>query len=158
MKNKIKSFGGMVLLIIAGLFTALESQAQVTSPTLFPITNFPATVAPSGASNSVNQIALTKKSGFALQGAFNVSSGSSNVVVTGSFTVDGINYATAQGQGAWTWIIPANGTTKVVASTNWTSLQLAGYSGIQITGLTNANAGTLTNYGFIGNRVSEIAY
>ena len=158
MKNKIKSCAGMVLLTLVSLFTALESQAQVTSPTLIPIANFPSVLTSGATSTTTNTIALTKKCGMALQGTFNVSAGSSNVVVQGSFTVDGTNYSTVQNQGAWTWIINANGATKVTASTNWTPLQLAGYSGINITTITNQNSGTLTNFGFTASRFSEIAY
>lgn len=149
MKTKLKS-----LLLIGSLLAllAIPARAQVTSTTIYGLTNFPATLASGATSTTTNIVPLTKDAGFALQGIFNVSAGTSNVVVQGSFTVDGTNYGTAP----WTWIIPANGTTRVVASTNWNRAQLAGFTGVNVTTVTNGNSGTLTNAGFLINRVAYL--
>jgi hypothetical protein len=149
MKNMFQSFLKVVVLAVAGSL-ANPAAAQVYPTTCYGLTNFPATLAPVSLSVTTNIVPLTKNCGLALQGVFNVSAGTSNVLVQGSFSADGTNYATTP----WTWTIPAQGTTRVVASTNWSSAQLAGYVSLNITTLTNQNSGTLTNAGFLVNRVA----
>ena len=153
MKTKLKNL--LLVAIMLGLLalSAIPAQAQVYSTTIYGLTNFPATLATGATSTVTNIVPLTKDASIALQGIFNVSAGTSNIVVQGSFTVDGTNYGTSP----WTWIIPANGTTKVVASTNWNRSQLASFTGVNITTLTNGCSGTLTNSGFLINRTAYLS-
>ena len=153
MKTKLKNL--LLVATMLGLLAAftIPARAQVYSTTIYGITNFPATLATGATSTTTNIVPLTKDCSFALQGIFNVSAGTTNVVVQGSFTVDGTNYGTSP----WTWIIPANGTTKVVAYTNWNRSQLASYTGVNITTFTNGNSGTLTNSGFLINRTAYLS-
>ena len=149
MKNMFKSMLAMTLLA-AGVVGIETASAQVYPTTIYGLTNLPATVAAGTASVSTNIVPLTKNCGIALQGVFNMSAGTSNVVVQGSFSADGTNFTTAP----WMWIIPANGTNRVVAATNWNSSQLAGFVSLNVTTVTNLNSGTLTNAGFFVNRVA----
>ena len=149
MKNMFKSMLATALLA-AGSGQVEMASAQVYPTTMYGLTNLPATVAAGSSSVITNIVPLTKNCSIALQGIFNVSAGTSNVVVQGSFSADGTNYGTMP----WTWIIPANGTNRVVAATNWNSSQLAGFVSLNVTTVTNLNSGTLTNAGFFVNRVA----
>jgi|GEM_PF-2246350 len=132
------------------LFTAPPAQAQVTPLTLSGLTNFPATLAAGATSTVTNIVAVPRYGGLAVSLPFNAASGSGSVVLGGSFTVDGTNY----GCSPFTLIGTANGTTQVMLSTNWNQLQLAGYSGVNFTTLTNAASnGVLTNKAPTVNRV-----
>lgn len=153
--NKYKSGFSLVQILVIcafiGLLGALSVRAQVYPTSLVPLTNFPATLGAATNSVTTNLASIPVNGGLSLQGTFNVSAGTSNVVVQGSFSNDGTNYATT-GPAAWTWVITANGTTKVTASTNWSAAVLAGYASVNVTTFTNQNSGTLTNNGFQFNR------
>ena len=141
----------MVVAIICLLAVfALPARAQVSPLTLTALTNFPATLAAGATSTVTNIIPVPRYGGLALSVPFNVASGTASVVVGGSFTVDGTNYGCAP----FTLTAAATGTTQAMLSTNWSTAQLAGYSGVNFTTLTNSSAnGVLTNKAPSVNRV-----
>lgn len=119
-----------------------QSQVGIYQPTtLLNATNLPAVISPGGISNTVSIINVPQKLGLSFTWKFNVSAGSSNACESLTPSVDGTNYDTTP----WTLNRNANGTTDVIATTNWTHNQLNSYRTLKIVGQTNQNAGTLTN-------------
>ena len=139
----------IAIIALIGLLT-LSAAAQVYPTSLVALTNLPATVATATSSSTTNIVTLPVNGGAALQGVFNVSAGTSNIVMQGSFSADGTNFGTSK----WTLIGTANGTTTVVLQTNWSAAQLAGFTALNVTTLTNQNSGTLTNQGVAVNRAN----
>ena len=145
MKNK---FFIAVLAVAAPFAFCQPTRAQVTSPTLFSITNFPVTLASNVVSITTNMIPLTKNCCVAFSGTVTNTLLGGTVVIQGSWTVDGTNYGVAP----WTLTVAEAGQTKVTIATNWSQATLSGYSGLNITTITNTGAGTMTNFGFVISR------
>lgn len=149
---------------LAGLNTAFaDSQGLATTQTI--VTNLPATVAAAVPSNNwagYGFIPIRQGRGLALQWKGSTSVGTSNACLQMVPTIDanGITNATTP---QWNWIVapqttnvtaglPAYsgaGTNGFVAITNWARGALDGYTGLVVVGMTNQNAGTLTNGGLI---------
>ncbi len=133
------------IVLMALVVLAPFAQAQVTPTKLTAVTNLPATVATAAISNSTSYVDIIPGQGIAFSAKFAVSSGTTAAPVLLYPTVDGTNYANA----AWQWFVPVNGASPQVGTTNFSAAFLAGYKGIKIGAITNANAGTLTNQGII---------
>ena len=133
--------------LLLGAF-ALSASAQITPTTLGTVTNLPATVAAASQVNTTSYVDLHNNSGLALSWKFNVSAGTSNAVLLVYPSVDKTNYDSVP----WQLIRPAAGATDQVATTNWSAVQLRGYTSLKIGALTNENAGTLTNKGIVFSR------
>ena len=150
LRAAIRKFGG--LLAMAGILSlaAIGAQAQVTPLTLTTLTNFPATLAAGGTSSVTNIVAVPRNGGMAFQAILNAASGTAGVGIQGSFSVDSTNFGTSP----FTIYGTLNSTTKVVIQTNWSAAQLAGFSAVNFTTLTNsATNGILTNFSCQVNRV-----
>jgi hypothetical protein len=151
---KKKSFPSSLLAVccLIGLVCALAlpALAQVSSLNIAGATNLPAIINAATVSNITSVIPIFRNSGVALQVRFNASAGTANNIIYIVPQVDGTNDCTAP---LWVWSIPANGTTDVIASTNWSPHVLSGYSGLSIKQWTNAHATAVTtNKGIVMNR------
>jgi hypothetical protein len=149
MKNKLNSKALGAMLLLSALTSSLSpALAQITPTTLGTVTNLPATVAAESQADTTSYINLQNNSGLALSWKFNVSAGTSNAVLLLYPSVDKTNYDSVP----WQLIRPATDTANQVATTNWSSDQLRGYTSLKIGALTNENAGTLTNKGVVFSR------
>jgi len=141
----------MVMASLLAVFAVQSLQAQVYNQNLITFTNLPATVAATSASATTNTLTLWQNSGLALSGRFNVATngngGAASVGYLVWFSVDGTNYPAAP-----LAVLGAAATNTIVQiQTNLPASYLAGFSSMQIQ-ITNANAGTMTNFGVILNR------
>lgn len=128
---------------------AVQADQQGYPMTLSSPTNMPPIVTTGVNSNGLSSyVPVSPGRGLGLQWRFNVSSGTTFGALQLAPSVDGTNASSE----VWTWLQSANGTTDVVAKTNWARGSLDGISGIFILGMTNANAGTLTNKGVLVNK------
>ena len=145
LKNKFLA----ALFAVAFIGLTSTGSAQVTSINLNFFTNFPATLATSAASTVTNIYPVGKNSSLAIQVPFVSAAGNTAPVsVSGCFTIDGTNYGTTP----FTLTGNANGTNLVVLQTNFTTFQLAGYSGINVYLWTNGATAAITNRGIGMNR------
>ena len=100
---------------------------------------------------SPNIYLLGKNSGLALQVPINSAPGNTAAFsVWGSFSVDnGTNFGTTP----FVLTGNANGTNRVVLQTNWNSMQLAGFTHVNLYLETNGPTAAITNAGVGFNRV-----
>ena len=149
---KFNKFILSLLTVAAVLFASTEPlRAQVTPQTIAAVSGLPTVINAATASNSLTgDITLYKDSGLGLAATFVTGTGTSNVVVWISPTVDGTNFATS----GWEWTTAATATTAKTITTNWSAAQLRGYVKLRITSVTNQNASIVTNQGFYYNRPS----
>jgi hypothetical protein len=128
--------------------------SQVFSPTLFPLTNLPPTLAASGVSTTTNLVSLTKNACLSVAGRVNSSLAGGTTALIGSFSIDGTNFGVAP----FVLITPtlavaAPGVT-VTVWTNWPQSYLSGFSAVNFTILSNTSTGIATNWGFVVNRAT----
>lgn len=149
MKSKLKNFGALLLAAILAMTITPTFSPEAEGAELYTLTdsgaltNLPATVAAASISNQVSVIPITLGKGLAVQGSFRTASGTSNVVFQWAVSADGTNITTP----VWdSTTVVASSTTNIWAD-NWTADQLTGYQWLVLSGVTNQNAGTLTNYG-----------
>lgn len=146
MKTLFATIVAAAALLVA---TTPALQAQVYNQNLTTFTNLPATVAAGSASTTTNTLTLWQNSGLALSGRFNVASNGAvgSVGYWVWFSADGTNYPAAP-----LAVIGAAASNNIVQiQTNFPASYLAGFSSLQIQ-ITNANAGTMTNFGVILNK------
>lgn len=129
-------------LILPNAEKALAADQQGYATTYAAPTNMPATVATATITAGLNNfIPIRQGRGLGLEYQFNVSSGTSNVVVQLAPSVDGTNIDST----IWPWTVVAAGTATQTRTTNWSRGSLDGYAFMCVVGFTNQNAGTLTN-------------
>lgn len=141
----------LIIICILALLAAIsipKAQAQITQSTLGGVTNLPAVITATVASNTVSFIDINNNSGLALSWKFNVSSGTSAGGLFLFPSMDKTNYDTVP----WVLLRNASGTTDQIATTNWDANKLRGYQSLMVGTMTNANAGTLTNKGITFGR------
>jgi hypothetical protein len=138
-----------LLALCTVLFTQpARADSQGYPTTYVAPTNMPAIVTTSANSNSLSSfVKVPQGRGLGAQWQFNVSSGVTSAVLQISPSVDGTNASST----VWSLVATANGTTTVTATTNWARGTLDGYAALVVVGMTNANAGTLTNKGVLFN-------
>lgn len=153
------------ILSLAALSAALivPARAQVTSPTVFILTNMPPTLASNvvnyltNASLSTQVIPLTKNCCLSVAGRTVSSPGGGSEIISGSFTIDGTNFGVAP------FTIMAPNTTTAPASnggvnptvsvyTNWSQFQLSGFAAVTFNQATNTGPGITTNLSWVVNR------
>lgn len=137
MKNLV-SLSGLATLMLA--FTAA---AQVTPGQSGAFTNLPASISAGAGSNQVSRLTLRQNTGLALEALGNTANGVTNVVYVLRFSTDGTNDQTTP----INWVVVASGPTNFVAVTNWSAAQLAGFTSLNLTAITNQNGGAFTNLG-----------
>ena len=137
-------------------------EGQVYSPTVFPLTNLPPTLA----SNVVNfltnsalqaqVIPLTKNCCLSVIGRAFTSAGAGNELVVGSFSADGTNFGVAPFTLTSSLGVnpPTNaiGLPTITVWTNWPQSYLAGFSAVIFNQVTNTGPGTVTNLAWVVNR------
>ena len=154
MKNSYSSGLAMAVLAAAACL-APRAWSQTTPGQYGTFTNLPATVAAGAVANQTSRLTLQQNTGLALAALGNVSAGTNNVVYQLRFSTDGTNDQTVP----INWIIPATGVTNFVAVTNWSAAQLAGFSTLNLTAISNQNSGTFTNQGVNWSRwISPVVY
>lgn len=131
------------LTVLASLMLAFTAAAQVTPGQSGAFTNLPAVIPAGAYSNQVSRLTLRQNTGLALEALGNTSSGVTNVVYVLRFSTDGTNDQTTP----INWVVPATGSSNYVAVTNWSAAQLAGFTSLNLTAITNQNGGTFTNLG-----------
>lgn len=151
MKHIIRLFAA------AGLFCvgASDSHAQIASPTLYPLTNMPPTLASNVVNCLTNSlglptiIPLTKDCDLAIAGRANTSSGGGSEIISGWFSIDGTNFGIAPFQLsiALTTGYPTNGFGFPTnsCSTNFAHSVIAGYTAVEFYNVTNTGPGTASN-------------
>ena len=144
-------FSYLVAMICALAMLAISASAQVTSQNLTTLTNLPATLAGTSAStNAGTTLTLWQNSGIALGGQFNVATNGGGTGPAGFWvwpTLDGTNYPPAP-----ITVMGTLSTSNIITiQTNWPASYLAGFVAIKVQ-LTNANTGTMTNYGVNVNK------
>lgn len=152
MKSKFTLIQLLIVCAMLALLAALcmpqivkaDTQVSIYQPmTTASATNQPAVVTTGASSNCVSIVNVPQKTGLSYAQKFNVSSGTSNVVVQFTPSQDGTNY---DGD-PWQLVRNATGTTDKTITTNWPPGVLSGYKTLKVSALTNQNAGTLTNKG-----------
>lgn len=138
-----------ILALILGAFVCVpRAQAQVDPTALVTLTNLPSTVATATATVRTNLVQVKQGQGLAIGSLLTCSSGTTAAVLLCYPSVDGTNWSSQP----ITLTFPVNGTTATRGATNLSASALAGYRALNFATLTNANAGTLTNSGFIVSR------
>lgn len=132
-------------------FSAIDATAQISSPTLYTLTNLPATLASNVIDYTTNIVPLTKNCALAVAGRTFSAYSQGAEVLSGSFSLDGTNFGlapftlTALNSVAY----PTNG---ISQWTNWSQAYLGGFAYVNFTLITNTGAGTTTNLGWIVSR------
>jgi hypothetical protein len=143
-----------MITVVIGLAMVLPvdqaaADSQGMPSTIGVATNLPSVINVATVSNQTSVIPIRQGKGMALTRIFNSSSSTNtgNVTMWMWPTADGTNYETVK---PWIWVVPANGTNTVVATTNWSIAALAGYSGLNFGTISNATGvGIVTNLGVI---------
>lgn len=149
--NTIKRIAAMACVAIAVVALAsLPAHGQVTSTTLTNLSGLPSIINVNTTSNTAAYIDLVQGKGLAASWKFTASAGTSNAVLRFYPTLDGTNYATTT---RFQLVANATDTTQVIATTNWSALDLAGYRRLKLGQMYNQNAtGIVTNEGVMYSR------
>jgi hypothetical protein len=139
------------LALAAAVFVAAPSHAQVSSVSLYAITNVPAVVPASlGTNGYTNQvILLTKNCCLALASRMCVTNGTSQVTIGGSFSLDTTNFGIAPF--LLTGVVPSNNVVAVMGGTNqpaivpglytnWNQQFLSGFAAVMLNIYTNGSS------------------
>jgi hypothetical protein len=151
MRTSFKKLAVVAVLAVAAIGITSEADAQVASPTLFTITNVPATLASNVIANTTTTVQLTKNCCLSVAGRVNTSLGAGTEVLSGSFSNDGTNFGIAPFTLTAT-LSTTYPTNTVSVWTNWSQTYLSGFSAVQFNLVTNTGPGTATNLSWVANR------